>query len=266
MAKYYSKYYVFKASIKEQNITIKDALKIWILNNLGPISKTYLTIIKNQIQKDENLQEDKILFKAIEEKETHIKVEHKAFANFILTKPNAKPKKKASKEKKEFVKWPKCRKCSCKYLVDQVDKYPNKKCDKCLKKDYISHFHDSYINLNKEMTLKGFVASNLDSKKKMSYVIQVVTNEMFETGITQKIIVDLGITQHLIANCKLICDYYENYSKYQTRSGEILPSYEKNMSLDNGFLKLSNVWYTLDLGFNLISTIQLRKKGVEMWL
>lgn len=28
LAKYYSKYYAFKASIKDQNITIKNALKI----------------------------------------------------------------------------------------------------------------------------------------------------------------------------------------------------------------------------------------------
>ncbi len=38
------------------------------------------------------------------------------------------------------------------------------------------------------------------------------------------------------------------------------------MPLDNGFLKLSDVQYAPDLGFNLISTIQLGKKGVEMWL
>ena len=103
----------------------------------------------------------------------------------------------------------------------------------------------------------------------MSCVAQIVANKMFETGITQKIIVDSGTTQHLIANSDLIRNYYVDYSEYQIGSGEILPSYGKGtllLSLDNGFLKLTNVWYAPDLSFNLISTIQLGEKGVEMWL
>ena len=62
-------------------------------------------------------------------------------------------------------------------------------------------------------------------------------------------------------------DYYDNYSESQTGSGEILPLYGKGtlvLTLDNGFLKLANVWYTPDLSFNLISTIQLGKKKFEM--
>lgn len=47
IAKYQSKYYIFKASIKEQRITIEDAIKIQMLNNLGPVFKTYLTIVNN---------------------------------------------------------------------------------------------------------------------------------------------------------------------------------------------------------------------------
>ena len=127
MAEYCSKYYALKASIKEQSITIEDALKIWMLNNFGPAFKTYLTIINNQMQKDKKLKEDKVLFKAIEKEETYIKAKHKASANFALTKSNAKSKRKASKEKKEFVKGPKCKKYSCNHLIDQVYKHTNKK-------------------------------------------------------------------------------------------------------------------------------------------
>ncbi len=97
----------------------------------------------------------------------------------------------------------------------------------------------------------------------------MVANKMFETSVTRKIIADLGTTQYLITNRKLIRDYYDDYSKYQTGSGEVLPSYGKDtllMPLDNGFLKLSDIWYVPDLGFNLISTIQLGEKMVEMWL
>ena len=244
MAEYRSKYYTFKASIKEQNITIEDALKIRMLNNLGPTFKTYLTIVNNQMQKDEKLKEDEVLFKAIKEKKTRIKAKHKAFANFASTKSNAKPKKGASKEKKKFVKWPKYKKYGCKHLADQVCKYANEKCDKYHKKGHISHFHDSYIFLNKEKTPEGPATSSSDSKNKVSCVTQVVANTIFETGVTRKIIADLGITQHLIANCELIRDYYDDYPKYQTKSGKVLSSYRKStllIPLDNSFLKLSNV-------------------------
>ncbi len=92
---------------------------------------------------------------------------------------------------------------------------------------------------------------------------------MFETGLTRKIIADSSTTQHLIANRKLIRDYYNNYSEYQTGSREVLPSYGKDpllLPLDNGFFKSANVLYSSDLGFNLISTIQLGKKRVQIWL
>ena len=270
MAKYCSKYYALKTSIKEQSITIKDALKIPMLNNLGPVFKTYLTIVNDQMQKDEKLEENEVLFKAIEEEKTRIKAKHKASANFASTKSNAKPKKKAAKRKKEFVEWPKCKKCGCKHLADQACKHANEECDKCHKKGHISRFHDSYTSLNKGKTSQSpATASTSDFKKNVSCVTQIVANKMFETGVTRKIIADSGTTQHLIANRDLIRDYYDDYSEYQTGSGEVLPSYGKGtllLPLDNGFLKLSNVWYAPDLGFNLISTIQLGEKGVEMWL
>lgn len=38
------------------------------------------------MQKDEKLEEDKVLFNIIEKKKTYIKAKYKAFANFALTK------------------------------------------------------------------------------------------------------------------------------------------------------------------------------------
>ena len=271
MAEYCSKYYALKASIKEQSITIEDALKIRMLNNLGPTFKTYLTVVNDRMRKDEHLEEDETLFKAIEEEETRIKAESKASANFAATKSHSKPHGGAApKGKKEFVEWPKCRKCGCKHLTDQTCKHANKECDNCHKKRHISRFHDSFTSLNKGKSPQGpGNASSSDFKKNVSCVTQILANKMFETGVTRKIIADSGTTQHLIANRDLIRDYYDDYSEYQTGSGEVLPSYGKGtllLPLDNGFLRLTNVWYAPDLGFNLISTIQLGEKGVEMWL
>lgn len=92
---------------------------------------------------------------------------------------------------------------------------------------------------------------------------------MADTSHIRKIIADSGTTQYLIANRDLIRDYHDNYSEYQTGSGEFLPSYGKGtlrLPLDNGSLTLLDTWYAPGLGYNLISTNQLGKKGVERWL
>lgn len=81
---------------------------------------------------------------------------------------------------------------------------------------------------------------------------------MFETGASQKIILDSGTIQHLITYCEYIQDNYDDFSEYLTGLRKVLPSYEKStllLPLDNDFFSLTNVWYTQDLGFNLISTI-----------
>lgn len=55
------------------------------------------------MQKDKKLEEDQVLFKAIEEEKTRIKAKHKVFSNFAETKSNTKPQRGAAKGKKEFV-------------------------------------------------------------------------------------------------------------------------------------------------------------------
>lgn len=45
-----------------------------MLDNLCLTFKTYLTVINDQMQKDEKLEKDKLLFKAIKKKKTCIKV------------------------------------------------------------------------------------------------------------------------------------------------------------------------------------------------
>ena len=86
--------------------------------------------------------------------------------------------------------------------------------------------------------------SSSDSKKNISCVTQVIANKIFEMGVTLKISADLSITQYLITNHKLICDYYDDYLEYQTGLGEVLSSYRKSilfLPFDNGFLKLISV-------------------------
>lgn len=74
-----------------------------MLNNYGPAFKIHLTIIKNRMQKNGNLEKVEVLYKAIEKKELWIKADHKALANFAVTKSNAKTNRTSAKKEKEFV-------------------------------------------------------------------------------------------------------------------------------------------------------------------
>lgn len=112
-------------------------------------------------------------------------------ANFASIKSNTKSKKELLRRKK-FIKWLKYKKYDCKYLADQTYKYVIEKYDKCHKKEYISQFYNSYTFLNKEKTPEGFTTSTSDSMKNISCINQKVANNMFEIGITQKIITNLG--------------------------------------------------------------------------
>lgn len=165
-----------------------------MVNNLGPVFKIYLIVVNNQMQKNKKLEEDKVLFRAIKEEKTCIKTKHKTFANFATIKSNVKLQRRATNRKKECVKQLKYKKCGCKYLADQVCKHTNKKYDKCHKKKHVLYFHDSYIFLKKKKTLEKPVVSSLNVKKHISCITQVVSNKMFKTGITQKIIANLGTT------------------------------------------------------------------------
>lgn len=152
-------------------------------NNFRLIFKIYFIVVNNRMQKEQKLEEDKILFKAIEEKKTLIKTKYNAFANFAATKSNTKPKKRVVKRKKEFVEWSKYKKCGCKYLVGQICKYVNKKYYKYYKKKHISYFHNSYIFLNKGKSPKKPTTSSINSKKNISYIIQVIANKIFQIGV-----------------------------------------------------------------------------------
>ncbi len=114
MAEYRLKYYAVKASIKKLSSTIKEVLKIEMMNNLESLFKTNMMVVNDQIRKHEKWKEDNVLFKANEEEETYIKADHRASANFGSRKSNGKLQEGAAKVKNEFVHWPKYRKCACK--------------------------------------------------------------------------------------------------------------------------------------------------------
>ena len=99
--------------------------------------------------------------------------------------------------------------------------------------------------------------------------INHVGNAAISSAPLTKICIDFGTTAHLIFNRDFIQNYYEDYKVYQTGSGEELSSYGKGtlyLPMNGGNLTLIDVYYAPNLGFNLLSTVLLENKGVEMYL
>ena len=88
------------------------------------------------------------------------------------------------------------------------------------------------------------------------------------------LILDSGATAHLVANQEMFIEFTSGISTYQTGSDQVLmsPGFGKIcVVLDIGAgitntLMLTNCIYAPDLDYNLISTPQLAKKGVDMYL
>lgn len=123
------------------------------------------------------------MFKTIKNKKTCIQFKHKVFTNFAVTKSNLKSQDRVNNKKKEFIEWPKFKKCGCKHLANQKYKYTNKICDKYHKNGYISRFHDCYIFVNKRKILLKAIISTFYFVKNASCIIQILTNKVFKTSV-----------------------------------------------------------------------------------
>lgn len=62
-----------------------------MFNNFGSAFKISLTIVNDCIRKDAKLNDDKTIFKAVEEEEIQIKIDQKVSANFAAVKSYTKP-------------------------------------------------------------------------------------------------------------------------------------------------------------------------------
>ena len=87
------------------------------------------------------------------------------------------------------------------------------------------------------------------------------------------LLIDLKVTVHIIANQKIFTQFSTEIFYYQTKSGKILESSERdticiNFDINNKSLCLNliNCIYASDLHYNLISTSQLVTKEIKIVL
>ncbi len=95
-----------------------------------------------------------------------------------------------------------------------------------------------------------------------------------QQSLTTTIIIDPGATDHFITNKDLITNYRKYRHVFETGSGEKVTAHGYGdvilqlQSLDETIntLAVSNVSLAPDLGNNLLNTIPLAKKGIEVFL
>ncbi len=112
-----------------------------MLENLGSLFKTYLTIINDCLCKNAKLDNYEPIFKAVEKEKTQIKADQKTSANFTDVKCHTKLQR-ARPRKKKYVEGPKCKKYDCKHLLNKVYKHAYKKCENCRKKCHRNLIYD----------------------------------------------------------------------------------------------------------------------------
>ena len=110
----------------------------------------------------------------------------------------------------------------------------------------------------------------LRPKALTSFTVNV---ESLESSV-QKVIIDSGATDHFFLNCAYFSIYEEYHHEFQPGSGEVLTAYgygdiilrlaHPNGSEVNWTIK--KISWAPSLGHNLLSTISLIKKGVEVFL
>ena len=102
----------------------------------------------------------------------------------------------------------------------------------------------------------------------------MLTNKNKRMNNLISLILDLRVITHLVTNWEMFIEFSSEISIYQTDSDQILTlsDFDKIcVVLDvstkiTNTLTLTNYIYTLDLNYSLISTSQLAKKSVNIYL
>lgn len=181
IVEYRSRYYQFKASITEQNITTDDTLKIQMLKNLSQALKTYMIILKDKIRKNEKQDDDEKFFKAIKKEKIRMIIKQKASVYFVTTKSHYFLLQ--NRDTEERIEWVLYKKYACKHSLDQVCRPSEDEYYRCHRRGNITRFHDMYIILDKKRRPEDH--DRPTSVQKMPNVDQMYTEITFYAPLSQ---------------------------------------------------------------------------------
>ena len=271
--------------IEEHKLTASDIEKMIMLNTLPEQLEVFKAMKQEESYKTAHLPASTELINQIKEHARRIGQGNTVNFHREKRSSNAKGKGKSEKENKNKSNLPRCTYKDCLNPVGHIEnnciaKYPERKEEileahkrakeirwkkKQQEKDekekshvtMIHRHHSSDSALNMQSFIKPWDKTTINKMKTPSW----------------KVIIDSGATSHIFANKDLIFDYKPNPSFVETGSGELLkcPGQNKvkiDMEGPDGITEVvvENIIWCPELGYNLLSTISLSRRGIEVFL
>ena len=282
-------------------LTIKQMIVLKMLNGLGSSFFTYLTIINEHARRDKKLPDKSSLLKNLADEESRMKTTTGATANFVKKKGKGKIIEIKLDNKDKCHRCGNKHSDTCKFIktkctgcgkIGHIERACNSKRGK--EKDDDSDVERKKIfcvlTIHSPSSIDFFVFSDTAEEDgsnikhpetNINKTFQIrkflcIINRFILISKSVDLLIDSGATDHALGNKDLFepGSYRIMSNKLETGSGEVLKTEERgSLSL---FLKnetegirefvLTDVLYTSDLNFNLISTARLAQKRVEIFL
>ena len=293
VSEYMSRIKDIAAEIEGLKISISEAIVIHALNNLDSHFRPFLAILSHDARQKEALPTLSELTKTLEDEQMRLSNENKGTANYARSSKSkkAKPSEQGGKEgmekgsdnegekKKHEVR--ECKTCGGKHQGDCW--HLKTECFICHNVGHIaakcpeksSSASSSSSTKKKLCYTQKVTTQHPDSKTKVGQVLAscLVGSRPQKFSVTS-VIIDSGATDHFFSNRDLFSTYTEYEHEFETGSGEKIAAHGYgNVDLRMSDLKgnintltVTNVSWAPELGHNLLSTIPLAKKSVELFL
>ena len=268
-----------KSEIEDLEITIDEAITIQVLNSLDSSFAQFLGILSHEAREKEKLPTLESLAKSLEDEELRMKNQDKATANFAkrFTKKKGKPSTRSEdSEDSTMGLISKCKFCEKEHEPNECW-HLQAECHYCHEIGHIAKFckkkSSPQASQRRVVTCMQSVPCFLTPRRPKA-LASCTVNAEFPKSSVQKIIIDSGATDHFFSNRTYFSTYEEYHHEFQTGSGEILTAH----GYGDVVLRLAHpdgsevIWtikkvsWAPSLGHNLLSTIPLAKKGVEVLL
>ena len=270
-----------KSEIEDLDITMDEAITIQVLNSLDSSFAQFLGILSHEAREKDKLPTLENLAKSLEDEELRMKNQDKAIANYAkrFTKKKGKSSVAPIEDSEDFAAGlsSKCKFCEKEHGPNECW-HLQAECHYCHDVGHIAKFckkkSSPKISPPKELvTCTQRIPSPVDQSSSTLSASCTVTSEHHESSV-EKVIIDSGATDHFFANRAYFSTYEEYHHEFQTGSGEILTAH----GYGDVVLRLAHpdgpevIWtikkvsWAPSLGHNLLSTIPLARKGVEVFL
>ena len=263
-----------KSEIEDLEITIDEAITIQVLNSLDSSFAQFLGILSHEAREKEKLPTLESLAKSLEDEELRMKNHDKATANYAKRFPKKKGKPPAADP--AIGSASKCEFCEKEHGPDECW-HLQAECHYCHETGHIAKFCkkkvSSQASPKRLVTCTQSLPYTFTPLEPKAFASCSVNTEFSESSV-QKVIIDSGATDHFFSNRAYFSSYEEYHHEFQTGSGEVLTAYGYgdvilHLAHPDGsevIWTIKKVSWAPSLGHNLLSTIPLAKKGVEVFL